>query len=88
MIQSRYMPPKLHCIQLGECNEGSLLRSKKDSTGILQDLNQRLDWEKGVVSCFNEADIVKELSSRHLFHFITRLTKDQELSSRRLDSFF
>ena len=50
------MPPKLHFIQLGVWNEGSLSRSRKESTGILRDLNQRLDLEKGVVSFFNEVD--------------------------------
>jgi len=68
------MPPKLHFSQLGGWNEGSLSRSEKDSTRILRDLNQRLDLEKGVVSFFNEVDIVKELSSDTLIHFLTSLT--------------
>jgi len=36
----------------GGWNEVSLSRSRKDSTGILRDLNQRLDLERGVVSFF------------------------------------
>jgi len=79
MTQSRYIPPKLHFNQLGRWNQGLLSRSWKDSTGILRDLNQRLDLEKGVASFFNEVDTVKELSSRHLFHFLTSLTQDKEL---------
>jgi len=40
------MPPKLHCIQRGGWNEVSLLRSWKESTWILRDLNQRLELER------------------------------------------
>jgi len=69
MTQSRYMPPKLHFSQLGEWNEGSLSRSWKDSIGILRDLNQSLDFEKGVVSFFNELDTIKELSLNFCFIF-------------------
>ena len=57
------MPPKLHCIQRGGWNEGSLSRSVKDSTYILRDLNQKTRFGKGIVSFFNEVDAVKELSS-------------------------
>jgi len=64
MTQSRYMPPKIHFSQLGGWNEASLSRSWKDSTGILRDLNQRLDLEKGVASFFNEVDTTKELGSK------------------------
>ena len=46
------MPPKLHCIQRGGWNEGSLSRSWQESTWILRDLNQRLDLEEGVLSFF------------------------------------
>ena len=81
------MPSKLHFIQLGEWNEGSLLRSRKDVTGILQDLNHRLDLERGGASFFNEVDIVKELSSRLLFHFLMSLTQDKELCSHSLIHF-
>ena len=57
------MAPKFHCIQRGGWNEGSHSRYWKDSTWILQDLNQRLDLEKGFVSFFSEVDTVKEISS-------------------------
>lgn len=87
MTQSRYMPPKLHFSQLGGWNEGSLSRSWKDSTEILCDLNQRLDLKKGDFSFFNEVDIVKELSSRPLFHFLMSLTQDKELCSHPLFHF-
>ena len=73
------MPPKLHFSQLGGWNEVLLLRSWKESTRILRDLNQRLYLEKGVASFFNEVDTVKELSSRPLFHFLMSLTQDKEL---------
>ena len=84
MMQNEgHAPPKLHCIQQSGWNEGSLSRSMKDSTCILQDLNKITRFGKGVVSFFVEVDILKELSSQPLFHFLTSLTQDQELCSTR-----
>ena len=63
MTQTRYMPPKLHCIQQSGWNEGSLSRSWKDSNCILRDLNQKTQFGKGgIVLFFNEVDLGKELS--------------------------
>ena len=63
ITQSEVHAPKLHCIQRGGWNEGSLSRSWKDSTCILRDLKHKARFGKGVVSFFNEVDTLKELSS-------------------------
>ena len=53
--KSRYMPPKLHCIQPAGWNEGLLS-------------SHWICLEKGVVSFFIEVDTRKELASTSLFH--------------------
>jgi len=54
---------KVHFRDLGKIRLGFYEILIKDSS-----------WKGGVVSFFNEVDIGKELSSKPLFHFLTRLT--------------